>query len=154
MADSVMPAGWVPSGGTDRGRLRSAVTTVVRPVTVAAGVFAPGHLSELARQPPFELVDAVLEQTRATERRLRILPSREGVYFVVALALFPGVGFDEGVGETYRRPRRRAAGIGVGQGVTGSASPDRRRTAAGALRRHVIRRSSPAWLGRRGKSPS
>ena len=71
-------------------RLRSAVTTVVRSVTVAAGVFAPGHLGELTRQVPFELVDAVLEQTRATERRLRILPSRVGVYFVVALALFPG----------------------------------------------------------------
>jgi Insertion element 4 transposase N-terminal/Transposase DDE domain len=92
MADSVMPAGSVPSGGTDRGRLRSAVTTVVRSVTVAAGVFAPGHLGELTRQMPFELVDAVLEQTRATERRLRVLPSRVGVYFVVALALFPGVG--------------------------------------------------------------
>jgi Insertion element 4 transposase N-terminal/Transposase DDE domain len=92
MADSVMPAGWVPRGGTDRGRLRSAVTTVVRSVTVAAGVFAPGHLGELTRQVPFELVDAVLEQTRATERRLRILPSRVGVYFVVALALFPGLG--------------------------------------------------------------
>jgi Insertion element 4 transposase N-terminal len=68
------------------------VTTVVRSVTVAAGVFAPGHLGELTRQVPFELVDAVLEQTRATERRLRILPSRVGVYFVVALALFPGLG--------------------------------------------------------------
>ena len=93
MADSVMPAASVPSGGTDGGRLRSAVMTVVRSVTVAAGVFAPGHLGELTRQVPFELVDAVLEQTRATERRLRILPSRVGVYFVLALCLFPGSGY-------------------------------------------------------------
>jgi hypothetical protein len=64
----------------------------MRSVTVAAGVFAPGHLGELTRQVPFELVDAVLEQTRATERRLRMLPSRVGVYFVVALALFPALG--------------------------------------------------------------
>jgi Insertion element 4 transposase N-terminal/Transposase DDE domain len=92
MADSVMPARSVPGGGADRGRLRSAVTTVMRSVTVAAGVFAPGHLGELTRQVPFELVDAVLEQTRATERRLRMLPSRVGVYFVVALALFPALG--------------------------------------------------------------
>ena len=41
MADSVMPAGSVPSGGTDRGRLRSAVTTVVRSATVAEGCSLP-----------------------------------------------------------------------------------------------------------------
>lgn len=91
MADSVMPR---RCGASRRGagaRLRCAMTTVVRSVTVAAGVFAPGHLGELTRQVPFELVDAVLEQTRATERRLRTLPSRVGVYFVLALALFPGL---------------------------------------------------------------
>ena len=92
MADSVMPARPRSSRRGAAARLRSAVSTVVRSVTVAAGVFAPGHLGELTRQVPFELVDAVLEQTRATERRLRTLPSRVGVYFVVALALFPGVG--------------------------------------------------------------
>ena len=91
MADSVMPA-QPRASRSAAGRLRSAVTTMVRSVTVAAGVFAPGHLGELTRQVPFELVDAVLEQTRATEHRLRILPSRVGVYFVVALALFPGLG--------------------------------------------------------------
>ena len=39
---------------------------------------------------PFELADAVLEETRAREQRLRELPSRVGVYFVLALGLFPG----------------------------------------------------------------
>ena len=71
MADSVMPAGSVPSVGADRGRLRSAVTTVVRSVTVAAGVFAPGHLGELTRQVPFELVDAVPQLVDDLGRRQR-----------------------------------------------------------------------------------
>jgi hypothetical protein len=70
-----------------------AVTTITRTITVAAGVFAPGHLGELTWQVPFELVDAVLEETRTRERRLRDLPSRAGVYFVLALGLFPGLGY-------------------------------------------------------------
>jgi hypothetical protein len=37
-------------------RAESATTTV----TVAAGVFAPGHLGELTQYLPFELVDDVL----------------------------------------------------------------------------------------------
>ena len=71
----------------------AAVTTITRTITVAAGVFAPGHLGELTWQVPFELVDAVLEETRTRERRLRDLPSRAGVYFVLALGLFPGLGY-------------------------------------------------------------
>ena len=76
--DSVMPAAAVSGGGGDRVPARSAVTTFARSVTVAAGVFGPGHLGELTRQVPFELVDPVLAQTRTTERRLRALPSRWG----------------------------------------------------------------------------
>jgi len=68
-------------------------TTLTRTVTVAAGVFAPGHLGELTRYLPFELVDDVLAQTRTVQRRLRALPSRTGVYFVLALALFPRIGY-------------------------------------------------------------
>jgi len=67
--------------------------TITRTVTVAAGVFAPGHLEELTRIVPFELADAVLADTRTTQRRLRTLPSRVGLYFVLALALFPGLGY-------------------------------------------------------------
>ncbi len=62
---------------------------ITRTVRVAAGVFAPGHLGELTQYLPFELVDDVLEQTRTVQRRLRELPSRVGVYFVLALSLFP-----------------------------------------------------------------
>jgi hypothetical protein len=71
----------------------AAVTTITHTITVAAGVFAPGHLGELTWQVPFELADAVLEETRTRERRLRDLPSRVGVYFVLALGLFPGLGY-------------------------------------------------------------
>ena len=60
---------------------------------MAAGVFAPGHLGELTWQVPFELADAVLAETRTTERRLRVLPSRAGAYFVLALGLFAGLGY-------------------------------------------------------------
>ena len=60
---------------------------------MAAGVFAPGHLDELTRIVPFELADAVLEETRTRERRLRVLPSRVGLYFVLALGLFPQAGY-------------------------------------------------------------
>lgn len=71
----------------------SAVSTITRTITVAAGVFAPGHLGELTRIVPFELADAVLADARATQRRLRVLPSRVGVYFVLALGLFPRAGY-------------------------------------------------------------
>lgn len=60
---------------------------------MAAGVFAPGHLGELTQVIPFDLVDGVLADTRATQRRLRALPSRVGVYFVLALGLFPRSGY-------------------------------------------------------------
>ncbi|MGW1348144.1 transposase domain-containing protein [Streptomyces sp. NPDC002409] len=42
---------------------------------------------------PFELVDGVLSETRAVQRRLRDLPSRVGVYFLLAMCLFPEVGY-------------------------------------------------------------
>lgn len=72
---------------------QSATTTITRAITVAAGVFAPGHLGELTRYLPFELVDDILDHTRTTQQRVRTLPSRVGVYFLLALALFPGLGY-------------------------------------------------------------
>ena len=71
----------------------SATATVTHAVTAAAGVYAPGHLGELTQYLPFELVDDVLEQTRTVQRRVRDLPSRTGVYFVLALGMFPGLGY-------------------------------------------------------------
>src|SRR4029453_4185392 len=66
---------------------------ITRTVTVAAGVYAPGHLGELTQYLPFEVVDDVLEETRTVQRRLRELPSRVGVYFLLALGLFPRLGY-------------------------------------------------------------
>lgn len=60
---------------------------------MAAGRFAPGHLGELTAVVPFELVDAVLEETRTVQRRLRDLPSRVGVHLLLAMCLFPEVGY-------------------------------------------------------------
>ncbi len=44
--------------------------------TSAGGRFAPGHLGELTRQVPFEMIDAVLEETCQVRRRVRDLPAR------------------------------------------------------------------------------
>ena len=70
-------------------------------------VFAAGHLGELTWQVPVELVDAVLAETRTAERRLRALPSRVGVYFVLALCLFPGLGYRKVWAKLTAAPRGR-----------------------------------------------
>ncbi|MEU6557289.1 IS4 family transposase [Streptomyces sp. NPDC046915] len=66
---------------------------MTRTTTVAEGAFAPGHLGGLTQFLPFELVDDVLEQTGTLQQRVRALPSRVGIYFVLALGLFPGLGY-------------------------------------------------------------
>ena len=86
---SVGPITIVPTSPEVPLSAESATTTITHAVTVAEGVFAPGHLGELTRFMPFELVDDVLAQTRTVQRRLRDLPPRVGVYFVLALGLFP-----------------------------------------------------------------
>jgi transposase IS4-like protein/DDE family transposase len=70
-----------------------AVATITKTITVAAGVFAPGHLGELTQIVPFELADGVVADARVGQRRLRRLPSRVGIYFVLALGLFPRAGY-------------------------------------------------------------
>ena len=49
---------------------------ITRRIVVAGGVFAPGHLGELTRIVPFEMVDAVLADCGAVQRRVRKLPAR------------------------------------------------------------------------------
>jgi len=98
--------------------------TFTRTVTVTAGVFAPGHLGELTWQVPFELADAVLE-TRRRERRLRDLPSRVGIYFVLALGLFPGLGYQN----VWAKLTAALAGQGV-PSPSGKALRDLRRRPA------------------------
>jgi hypothetical protein len=62
-------------------------SAITRTIETAAGVHAPGHLGELTQIVDFALVDAVLEETGARERRVRLLPARVVVYFTLALAL-------------------------------------------------------------------
>jgi hypothetical protein len=60
---------------------------------VAPGALAPGHLGELTRIVPSGLVDCLVDEARVRERRLRLLPSRAGVYFLLAMCLFPRAGY-------------------------------------------------------------
>jgi hypothetical protein len=76
-------------------RVESGTCCVVREVTVAAGRFAPGHLGELTRIVPFEMVDAVLAETGRVQRRVRDLPSRVVVYLLLAAALFEDCGYQQ-----------------------------------------------------------
>jgi hypothetical protein len=66
---------------------------ITRTVGVAAGVFAPGHIGELTRVVPFEMVDEVLAETGAVQRRIRLVPARVTVYLLLAGALFNGLGY-------------------------------------------------------------
>lgn len=52
-------------------------------------------LGVLTRLVPRELVDEVLLETGRQERRVRLLPARMVVYYVMALALFFGDGYEE-----------------------------------------------------------
>ncbi|MFF3256087.1 transposase domain-containing protein [Actinacidiphila glaucinigra] len=53
--------------------------------------FTAGHLGELTRYVPFDLVDAVLAETGRIQKRLRLLPSRVGVYRVSPPSRTPSV---------------------------------------------------------------
>lgn len=56
-------------------------------------MFAPGHLGELTRLIPFEMVDDVLATTRRTQARVRLLPTRVVVYVLLAGCLFAELGY-------------------------------------------------------------
>jgi len=66
--------------------------TLTRTITTASGLYAPGHLGALTRFIPFELVDCVLEDLGRSSA-VRRVPSRVAVYFVLALVLFPELGY-------------------------------------------------------------
>jgi hypothetical protein len=66
---------------------------ITREITVAAGVFAPGHLGELTQIVPFEMVDQALAATGTTQARLRVLPSRVVVCLLLAGCLFAELGY-------------------------------------------------------------
>jgi len=62
-------------------------------VSVAPQVFAPGHLGELTQIIDTVLVDAVAQETGTTQKRVRLLPTRVVVFFVLGLALFEDCGY-------------------------------------------------------------
>jgi hypothetical protein len=72
----------------------SAQSVTTRTTRTAAGVFAPGHLGELTQIVPFDMIDAVLtEAVPATQQRVRLLPARVTMYFLLAMSLFPERGY-------------------------------------------------------------
>lgn len=68
------------------------MATVPCLVTVAADLLALDNLGDLTRYLPFALVDDALESIRTVQSRMRALPSRVGIYLVLAMALSPGLG--------------------------------------------------------------
>ena len=120
---------------------------ISRAVTLAGGRFAPGHLGELTQQVPFEMVDAVLEETRRVQCRVRVLPARVVVYLLLAGCLFSELGYAQvwdrlvaGLGLPAARPT--AAGMTLA----------RRRLGPGPLRElfFLLRGPAPATAGWRG----
>lgn len=65
----------------------------VRSAGGALGVdlYVAGQFGELTRYVPFDLVDAVLKESGRLQRRLPLVPSRVGIYFLLVLGLFPGL---------------------------------------------------------------
>jgi hypothetical protein len=59
----------------------------------AGRVLSRAVIGPLAGQLPPQLVDEVLAECGAVQRRFRVLPSRFGVYFVLGLCLFRGQGY-------------------------------------------------------------
>jgi hypothetical protein len=73
---------------------------------------------------PFELADAMLAENGGCEERACDLPSRVGIYLVLALSLFPGVGY----GGVWRK---------LTSGLAGYAVADPTEKALGDLRRRI-----------------
>jgi hypothetical protein len=115
---------------------------------VAEGRFAAGHLGELTQQVPFEMVDAVLEQTCRLQRRVRALPARVVVYLLLAGCLFAELGYSQVW-------QRMTAGLGCLPGPAPAASAmtqARRRLGPGPLRELFLLLRGPSphaarWKG-------
>jgi hypothetical protein len=97
---------------------------------VAGGRFAPGHVGELTRIAPFEMVDAVLAETGTVQRRVRDLPSRVVVYLLLAGALFAELGY----GQVWARMIAGLDGLGVAVPTPGALAQARRRIGVAPLR--------------------
>jgi phage baseplate assembly protein W len=123
-------------------------SVITRVVTVAAGRFAPGHLGELTQQVPFEMVDAVLEQTCRVQRRVRDLPSRVVVYLLLAGCLFAELGYSQ----VWHRLAAGLDGLDVAAPTASAMTQARRRLGPGPLRElfALLRGPDPAGARWRG----
>jgi transposase IS4-like protein/DDE family transposase len=108
----------------------SGVVSFSRTIRVAAGVFGPGHLGELTQVVPFELADAVLADAGVVQRRVRLLPLRVGVYFVLAMCLFP----DKGYGGVWAKLTTALDGLGLAVPSPKALRGLRRRVGAAPVR--------------------
>jgi transposase IS4-like protein/DDE family transposase len=120
-------------------------SAITRAVTLAAGRFAPGHLGELTQQVPFEMVDAVLEETRRAQRRVRVLPSRVVVYLLLAGCLFAELGY----GQVWRRLAAGLGGLQVAVPTASAMTQARRRLGPAPLRELFFLLRGPAPGGAR-----
>ncbi|WP_413754404.1 transposase domain-containing protein [Streptomyces sp. R-74717] len=122
-------------------------SVITRTVEAAGGVYAPGHLDELTQIVDFVLVDSVIEETGSREKRLRLLPSRVVVYFVLALALFEDCSY-RGV---WGKLTAGLVGLPLVRPAVSSLSRARRRIGATPLRRLFEILAGPvAHLGQAG----
>ena len=115
---------------------------------VAGGRFAPGHLGELTQQVPFEMVDAVLEQTCRVQRRVRDLPARVVVYLLLAGCLFAELGYSQ----VWHRLTAGLDGLPVAAPTASAMTQARRRLGPGPLRElfFLLRGPDPAGARWRG----
>ena len=120
-------------------------SAITRAVTVAGGRFAPGHLGELTQQVPFEMVDAVLEQTRRVQRRARDLPARVVVCLLLGGCLFEGLGYSQ----VWGRLTAGLEGLPVAAPTASAMTQARRRLGAGPLRELFALLRGPAAAGAR-----
>jgi len=123
-------------------------SVITRVVTVAAGRFAPGHLGELTQQVPFEMVDAVLEQTCRVQRRVRDLPARVVVYLLLAGCLFAELGYVQ----VWHRLTAGLDGLPSAAPTASAMTQARRRLGPGPLRElfALLRGPDPAGARWRG----
>ncbi|MEU4805390.1 IS4 family transposase [Actinosynnema sp. NPDC023587] len=115
---------------------------------MAGGRFAPGHLGELTRIVPFEMVDDVLASTGKTQARVRDLPSRVVVYLLLAAGLFGELGY----GQVWARLVSGLDGMAVAMPTSSALAQARRRVGAAPLRALFALLAGPAagsarWRG-------
>jgi hypothetical protein len=100
-------------------------------------VFAPGHLGELTRLIPFEMVDDVLAATGTTQSRVRLVPARVTIYLLLAGCLFAEVGYRQ----VWQKLTSGLTGLGLAAPTGSALRQARQRLGAAPLRAlfHLLR---------------